>query len=90
MRLGFAAETLQLGFAEMPTNNFIESGFWNFDTLIQPQMHPAGDGHFPRSPFPVLQCLLRLRWWSFPRSEDPPAASEEEAEKLFTHAPKFS
>jgi len=29
----------------MPTNNFVESGFWNFDTLIQPQMHPARDAH---------------------------------------------
>ena len=29
----------------MPTNNFVESGFWNFDTLIQPQQHPARDAH---------------------------------------------
>ena len=27
----------------MPTNNFIESSFWNFDALFQPQQHPARD-----------------------------------------------
>jgi phenylalanyl-tRNA synthetase alpha chain len=34
---------LEMGFAEMPTNNFIESSFWNFDTLVVPQAHPARD-----------------------------------------------
>ncbi|KAH7282164.1 hypothetical protein KP509_35G015800 [Ceratopteris richardii] len=29
----------------MPTNNFVESSFWNFDTLFQPQQHPARDSH---------------------------------------------
>ena len=29
----------------MPTNNFIESSFWNFDALFQPQQHPARDQH---------------------------------------------
>eukprot|EP01016_Furgasonia_blochmanni_P035992 TRINITY_DN404_c0_g1_i8.p1 TRINITY_DN404_c0_g1~~TRINITY_DN404_c0_g1_i8.p1 ORF type:complete len:268 (-),score=98.38 TRINITY_DN404_c0_g1_i8:158-961(-) len=29
----------------MPTNQFAESSFWNFDTLFQPQMHPARDSH---------------------------------------------
>lgn len=32
-------------FCEMPTNNFIESSFWNFDALFQPQQHPARDAH---------------------------------------------
>lgn len=32
-------------FTEMPTNNFIESSFWNFDALFQPQQHPARDEH---------------------------------------------
>jgi phenylalanyl-tRNA synthetase alpha chain len=36
---------LEMGFEEMPTNNFVESGFWNFDTLFQPQQHPARDAH---------------------------------------------
>lgn len=32
-------------FTEMPTNNYVESGFWNFDSLFQPQQHPARDAH---------------------------------------------
>lgn len=34
-----------MGFSEMPTNNFVESSFWNFDALFQPQQHPARDAH---------------------------------------------
>ena len=34
-----------MGFEEMPTNNFVESSFWNFDSLFQPQSHPARDAH---------------------------------------------
>ncbi|KAJ3068841.1 hypothetical protein HDU98_008048 [Podochytrium sp. JEL0797] len=36
---------LELGFTEMPTNKFVESSFWNFDALFQPQQHPARDSH---------------------------------------------
>jgi phenylalanyl-tRNA synthetase alpha chain len=36
---------LEMGFSEMPTNNYIESSFWNFDALFQPQQHPARDAH---------------------------------------------
>ncbi|XP_030470434.1 phenylalanine--tRNA ligase alpha subunit, cytoplasmic-like [Syzygium oleosum] len=36
---------LYMGFEEMPTNNFVESSFWNFDALFQPQQHPARDSH---------------------------------------------
>merc|ERR1711979_43604 len=36
---------LLMGFEEMPTNQWVESSFWNFDTLFQPQMHPARDAH---------------------------------------------
>ncbi|PHT33313.1 putative phenylalanine--tRNA ligase alpha subunit [Capsicum baccatum] len=32
-------------FEEMPTNNYVESSFWNFDALFQPQQHPARDSH---------------------------------------------
>lgn len=32
-----------MGFTEMPTNQYVESGFWNFDTLFVPQQHPARD-----------------------------------------------
>lgn len=36
---------LEMGFSEMPTNNFVESSFWNFDALFQPQQHPSRDAH---------------------------------------------
>jgi len=36
---------LEMGFEEMPTNNWVESSFWNFDALFQPQQHPARDAH---------------------------------------------
>jgi len=36
---------LEMGFEEMPTNRFVEASFWNFDTLFQPQQHPARDAH---------------------------------------------
>ena len=32
-------------FSEMPTNKYVESSFWNFDALFQPQQHPARDAH---------------------------------------------
>lgn len=32
-----------LGFSEMPSNQYVETGFWNFDTLFVPQQHPARD-----------------------------------------------
>ena len=32
-----------MGFSEMPSNQYVESGFWNFDTLFVPQQHPARD-----------------------------------------------
>ncbi|UYV66993.1 FARSA [Cordylochernes scorpioides] len=34
---------IKLGFTEMPTSNYVESSFWNFDALFQPQAHPARD-----------------------------------------------
>jgi len=36
---------LDMGFEEMATNRFVESSFWNFDALFQPQQHPARDAH---------------------------------------------
>jgi len=32
-----------MGFEEMATDKFVESGFWNFDALFVPQQHPARD-----------------------------------------------
>lgn len=34
-----------MGFEEMVTDRYVESCFWNFDTLFQPQSHPARDAH---------------------------------------------
>uniref|UniRef100_A0A7R9Y643 phenylalanine--tRNA ligase n=2 Tax=Prasinoderma coloniale TaxID=156133 RepID=A0A7R9Y643_9VIRI len=45
VRAEFRQIFLEMGFAEMPTNNFVESSFWNFDALFQPQQHPARDAH---------------------------------------------
>ncbi|XP_039680536.1 phenylalanine--tRNA ligase alpha subunit [Perca fluviatilis] len=45
VRTQFRQIFLEMGFSEMPTNNFIESSFWNFDSLFQPQQHPARDAH---------------------------------------------
>jgi len=36
---------LIMGFSEMKTNRWVESSFWNFDSLFQPQQHPARDAH---------------------------------------------
>merc|ERR1719163_479434 len=36
---------LEMGFEEMVTNKYVESSFWNFDALYQPQQHPARDAH---------------------------------------------
>ncbi|XP_015512836.2 phenylalanine--tRNA ligase alpha subunit isoform X1 [Neodiprion lecontei] len=45
VRAEFRKIFLEMGFSEMPTNNFVESSFWNFDALFQPQQHPARDAH---------------------------------------------
>lgn len=41
----FREKLIELGFEEMPTSRFVESCFWNFDSLFQPQQHPAWDAH---------------------------------------------
>lgn len=45
VRTQFRKIFTQMGFQEMPTNNYVESSFWNFDALFQPQQHPARDAH---------------------------------------------
>lgn len=45
VRTQFRQTLLEMGFEEMPTDKFVESGFWNFDSLFQPQSHPARDMH---------------------------------------------
>ncbi|KAL2164359.1 hypothetical protein VTH06DRAFT_3575 [Thermothelomyces fergusii] len=43
VRQEFRQIFFEMGFEEMPTNQFVESGFWNFDALFVPQQHPARD-----------------------------------------------
>ncbi|KAK4115296.1 hypothetical protein N656DRAFT_787828 [Canariomyces notabilis] len=43
VRHGFRQIFFEMGFTEMPTNQYVESGFWNFDALFVPQQHPARD-----------------------------------------------
>ncbi|KAF5402802.1 Phenylalanine--tRNA ligase alpha subunit A, partial [Paragonimus heterotremus] len=45
VRAEFCKILTDMGFSEMPTNNYVECSFWNFDSLFQPQQHPARDAH---------------------------------------------
>jgi phenylalanyl-tRNA synthetase alpha chain len=45
VRSEFRRILMEMGFEEMPTNKWVESSFWNFDALFQPQSHPARDAH---------------------------------------------
>lgn len=45
VRSMFRETFIAMGFEEMETNKFVESSFWNFDALFQPQQHPARDAH---------------------------------------------
>jgi len=56
---------MSMGFQEMPTNKWVESSFWNFDALFQPQSHPARDAHdtfFVKEP---KECLTVCTLSSF-------------------------
>ncbi|PQE27176.1 hypothetical protein CJF32_00000141 [Rutstroemia sp. NJR-2017a WRK4] len=55
----------EMGFEEMPTNRFVETGFWNFDALFVPQQHPARD----------LQDTFYI---SDPKTADKPHAESED------------
>eukprot|EP00923_Selenidium_pygospionis_P051477 GHVN01089321.1.p1 GENE.GHVN01089321.1~~GHVN01089321.1.p1 ORF type:complete len:470 (+),score=48.51 GHVN01089321.1:2015-3424(+) len=41
----FRRVLFSMGFEEMPTSKWVESSFWNFDSLFVPQQHPARDSH---------------------------------------------
>ncbi len=41
----------------MPTQRYVESSFWNFDSLFQPQSHPARDAHDTFFLTKPQQCL---------------------------------
>jgi len=58
IRQEFRQIFLEMGFEEMPTDKYVESSFWNFDTLYQPQFHPTRDAHdtfFVKNPAESLQ-----------------------------------
>jgi phenylalanyl-tRNA synthetase alpha chain len=59
VRSAFREIFLEMGFEEMPTNSFVESSFWNFDALFQPQQHPARDAH---DTFFLSQPASMLTW----------------------------
>mmetsp|Transcript_5002 Transcript_5002/g.7591 ORF Transcript_5002/g.7591 Transcript_5002/m.7591 type:complete len:562 (-) Transcript_5002:285-1970(-) len=53
VRAEFRRILMSMGFEEMPTSRWVEGCFWNFDSLFQPQSHPARDAHdtfFIKSP----------------------------------------
>ena len=45
VRQEFRQIFFQMGFEEMDTSKWIESSFWNFDSLFQGQQHPCRDMH---------------------------------------------
>lgn len=45
VRQEFRQIFMQMGFEEMDTSNYLESSFWNFDSLFQGQQHPCRDLH---------------------------------------------
>ncbi|KAL3474679.1 tRNA synthetases class II core domain (F)-domain-containing protein [Aspergillus californicus] len=64
VRSEFRSIFFEMGFEEMPTNRFVETGFWNFDALYVPQQHPARD----------LQDTFYI---SDPATADPPREDPE-------------
>lgn len=59
VRAEFRRILLGMGFEEMPTSKWVESSFWNFDALFQPQSHPARDAH---DTFFVKEPASTLKW----------------------------
>ncbi|TKA73118.1 hypothetical protein B0A49_03414 [Cryomyces minteri] len=62
------------GFVEMPTSRYVDSGFWNFDSLFVPQQHPARD---MQDTFFISDPPRADR----PRPDDAAEAAMEEMEK---------
>ncbi|KAF2739337.1 putative phenylalanine--tRNA ligase beta chain [Polyplosphaeria fusca] len=65
VRAEFRQIFFEMGFEEMPTDKYVESGFWNFDALFVPQQHPARD----------MQDTFFI---SDPKVADPPRAESAE------------
>lgn len=45
VRYEFRRIFIEMGFEEMDTSRWVESSFWNFDSLFQGQQHPCRDMH---------------------------------------------
>lgn len=56
---------IEMGFKEMPTNNYVENSFWNFDALFQPQQHPARDAHDTFFISGKYNCLFNSNHYNF-------------------------
>lgn len=59
VRSEFRKILMFMGFEEMPTNRWVESSFWNFDSLFQPQVNGAnicGSGGNVRGPYRWRVC----------------------------------
>lgn len=59
VRAEFRKILMAMGFTEMPTSQWVESSFWNFDALFQPQSHPARDAH---DTFFVKKPASTIKW----------------------------
>ena len=72
----------EMGFEEMPTNRYVETGFWNFDALFVPQQHPARD----------LQDTFYISDppRADPPREDPPSSSSTDSTLPLTSNPTGS
>ena len=44
-RAKFHKIPMEMGFQEMPSNKWVQSSFWNFDSLLRAQSRPARDVH---------------------------------------------
>ncbi|KAL9617951.1 MAG: hypothetical protein Q9160_007317 [Pyrenula sp. 1 TL-2023] len=64
-----------MGFREMPTSQYVESRFWNFDALFVPQQHRARD----------LQDTFYV---SDPKKADKPGAKSSRDRRNYDEYPK--
>jgi phenylalanyl-tRNA synthetase alpha subunit len=74
VRSEFRQILISMGFEEMPTSRWVESSFWNFDALFQPQSHPARDAHdtfFVKAPATTMQVTTRPLLLRRPPGGDP-------------------
>ena len=86
MRTQFREVFLELGFEEMPTDRFVESSFWNFDSLFQPQQvilptAPGVSNEGRSSPLLALAPTVSWPWVPACGSLEPSRRDGENAQK---------